>query len=194
MLTEQGLVQMPGGDVPEEADWGDTGVLYCFSQSGYAYEGSPLLETIVESPLRDLWDPGIPENVRKPLQEANTCLNSKAYDSCAVQCRKAIEAICHAKNCVKGSLRDKLKELCEQSIIDSKLLDWAGAIKVLGDRGAHPYRDEIGEEEAKFALEFAVEVARYVFVLNKKYESFKSRGREGENRPDRDEPESPEGF
>jgi hypothetical protein len=103
-----------------------------------------------------------------------------------------MEAICHVNNCVGGSLYEKLKELCERSVVDSKLLDWSRAIQGLGDRGAHPYRDEVGEEEAKFALEFAVEVARYVFVLNEKYESFKSGGRKGEDRLDREEPDAPE--
>ncbi|HUU31575.1 MAG TPA: DUF4145 domain-containing protein, partial [Phycisphaerae bacterium] len=134
----------------------------------------------------------IPEKVCKALEEAEKGLKNALYDSCATQCRKAIEAICHEENCVKGNLYEKLKELCERTVIDSKLLAWSRAIQHLGDRGAHPYRDEIGEEEAKFALEFAVEVARYVFVLNKKYESFKSRGKKGEDRPGTDEPDAPE--
>jgi len=178
MLIKEPLLQQPEGVGVEALYWGTPSVLYYYSESGD--EGYPYMEDLEDSSslLKGLSSYGefaVPMNVLKPLQEAEKCLNNELDDACAVLCRKAIEAICHAKNCVKGSLRDKLKELCEQSVIDSKLLDWAGEIKVLGDRGAHPYRPPVGAEESRFGLEFAVEVARYVFVLNKKYDSFKSR-------------------
>jgi hypothetical protein len=105
-----------------------------------------------------------------------------------MQCRKALEAICHDKKCHAKYLGDKLKVLCEQEFIDSKILSWAGEIKSLGDRGAHEYREAVSREEAYFALEFSNEVARYIYVLTEKYERFKRRDEKKEQSPDEHEP------
>ena len=167
-LVKQDLGQKPLGKEPEEHDWDSPEIVW-----------SPRsMHTIAEAVDAEIMSP-IPGGVRSSLKEAKKNLESGSYNSCAVMCRRAIETSCHTNECHTGSLFEKLKELCEKGIIDSKVLDWAREIQWLGNIGGHDAvrgaSRSVTNDEARFALEFAEEFAKYVFVLNERYERFKRR-------------------
>ena len=133
---------------------------------GYPYRLWP-------EPQKHYWN--LPPRVRGSLEEADLCLNAKAYDACAVMCGRAVEAICSHYEVKAKTLQKGLKELLEKGVIDKKIHDWSEALRIHRNIGAHPNEEKISEEEAKDLFDFTNAICDYVFVLTKKFEEFMKR-------------------
>jgi hypothetical protein len=124
---------------------------------------------------RKYLDYRLPELVKSSLEEAHECYKAKVYNSCAVMCRRAIEAICTEFKTKSKTLVGGLNELLKMQIIDKKIFEWAEALRLHGNIGAHASKEKITKEEANDLLEFTDAICNYVFVLSKKFEEFLKR-------------------
>jgi hypothetical protein len=121
------------------------------------------------------YDWSIPNLVRDSLEEAQKCYKGKAFDACAVMCGRVLEAICVEYKTKDKSLQGRLKELLDQHVIDKRIFDWADALRLSRNTGAHATSEKISKEDALNLLEFSSAICDYVFVLNKKFEEFLKR-------------------
>lgn len=124
---------------------------------------------------RKYLDYRLPDLVRSSLEEAHECYKAKVYNSCAVMCGRAIEAICTEFNTKDKTLVGGLNELLKMQIIDKKIFAWAEALRLHRNIGAHATKEKITKEEADDLLEFTDAICNYVFVLSKKFEEFLKR-------------------
>jgi hypothetical protein len=118
---------------------------------------------------------GMPQRVVDALDEARKCYEAQAYNACAAMCRKMLEELCKDQGAADGPLGAKLSQLCEMGVIDSKLFDWGRQLQKFGNIAIHPSDEKVCQEDAQDLLDFAKEMARYVFVLNAKFARFKER-------------------
>jgi len=117
----------------------------------------------------------VPETVRRAYEQALRCYSSSSFDACALMCRRSLEALCKYFLLDRGPLQAKLEILSGQQIIDSRLVEWAHGIRVVGNEAAHDTDTELSKEDARDALDFAEALLTYVFVLNARFEAFSAR-------------------
>jgi hypothetical protein len=129
-------------------------------------------------------NPNLPALLKSAYYEAVSCFKAKAYTATAIMCRKTLEGIC-AEHGIKGNnLVKSLKELKDNGIIESRLYEWADALRISGNEAAHDVRVTISPEDARDILEFTNALLEYIFTFRDRFEQFKERRakREATNR------------
>lgn len=118
----------------------------------------------------------IPEALRREHSEARTCMKAGAYTAVAVMVRRILEGICADQGVSKQQpLFSSLRELHQARKIEGRLLEWAGALRVLGDQDDHYAGVHISREDATDALALVEALLDYVYVFTKQYEAFRDR-------------------
>ncbi|MBM4829588.1 DUF4145 domain-containing protein [Streptomyces althioticus] len=109
------------------------------------------------------------------MQEARACFSAKLYTATAVMVRRTLEGMCVDQGTSKKQLFAALGELRDSNKIEGRLFDWAQALRVLGNQGAHFSKDPVSREDAQDALELAEALLDYIYVFTAKYEEFQQR-------------------
>lgn len=117
----------------------------------------------------------VPEPLRVAYEEASACFKSKAYTATAIMCRKTLEGICLEHGAKKQTLVSSLKYLKDNGVIESRLFEWADALRISGNEAAHDVNIRIKPDDAKDILEFTNALLEYVFTFRDKFEEFKKR-------------------
>ncbi|MFM9329085.1 DUF4145 domain-containing protein [Paenibacillus mesotrionivorans] len=118
---------------------------------------------------------GLPNIVSTSIEEAEKCYKGKAYIACAVMCGRAIEAICKDNQTKSSNIAAGLKELLEKQIIDSKIYQWAEALRLHRNIGAHANDEVISKEDAQDLLDFTKAICDYIYLLTEKFKTFMER-------------------
>lgn len=119
--------------------------------------------------------PSIPTAIAREMQEARACFSAKLYTATAVMVRRTLEGMCVDQGTSKKQLFAALGELRDSNKIEGRLFDWAQALRVLGNQGAHFSKDPVSREDAQDALELAEALLDYIYVFTAKYEEFQQR-------------------
>jgi hypothetical protein len=90
-------------------------------------------------------------------------------------CRKTLEGICGELNITARNLAAALKEMKDKGIIESRLYEWADALRISGNEAAHDVGIVITAQDARDNLEFTNAILEYVFTFQDKFEQFKRR-------------------
>jgi hypothetical protein len=117
----------------------------------------------------------IPEPLRLEWEEARACFEAKAFTACIVIVRRTLEGTCQQQGVKKRTLADSLKELRNQGLIDGILGEWADALRVVGNEGAHFTGRALEREDAEDALAFAEALLDHLYVLRKRFAEFQGR-------------------
>jgi hypothetical protein len=118
----------------------------------------------------------IPDPLRREHGEARACLKAKAYTAVAVMVRRTLEGVCADQGVTKRQpLVASLRELHQQGKIEGRLLEWAEALRALGNQGAHFTGVQVSREDATDALALAEALLDYMYVVTNQYEQFKAR-------------------
>lgn len=117
----------------------------------------------------------IPFPIILAYQEAQTCFRAKAYTATAIMCRKALEGIAEEHKVTVRNLASALKEMRDKGIIESRLYEWADALRISGNEAAHGVNVTISQQDAKDILEFTNALLEYVFTFQDRFERFKKR-------------------
>ncbi len=120
-------------------------------------------------------NPGIPPALRREWEEAKVCFDAKAYAACAVMTRRTLEGTCKELGVKEKNLSRALKKLKEKGLIDGVLAEWAKALRLAGNRGAHFSGEVVSREDAENALAFTEALLDHVYVLRKRFEDFMNR-------------------
>ena len=117
----------------------------------------------------------IPNSLRLAYDEAESCFRAKAYTATAIMCRKTLEGIADENKIAVRNLAAALKEMKEKGIIESRLYEWADALRISGNEAAHGVNFQVSHQDAKDILEFTQALLEYVFTFQEKFEQFKKR-------------------
>jgi hypothetical protein len=119
--------------------------------------------------------PAIPKSISLVYEEARTCFRAKAYTATAIMCRKTLEGIAEELKITARNLASALKEMKDKGIIESRLYEWADALRISGNEAAHGVGTTISPQDAKDVLEFTNALLEYVFTFQDRFEWFKKR-------------------
>lgn len=117
----------------------------------------------------------IPEPIRDAYSEALKCHRVKAHAAAAIMCRKTVEGLCVAHGITSPNLATSLKMLRDQGIIESRLFEWADALRLSGNEAAHGVALAVPAEDAKDILEFTNALLEYVFTFRDRFAAFQER-------------------
>lgn len=68
-----------------------------------------------------------------------------------------------------------LQTLKSAGKIDGRLFEWAQALRVLGNEGAHFTEAEVTREDASDSIDLAEALLDYMYVLSAQFDEFKAR-------------------
>lgn len=118
----------------------------------------------------------VPEGLRRVHEEAKKCYDARAYTATVVMVRRTLEGVCVEQlGDPKKVLFEGLRELQARNLIDGRLVEWAQALRVLGNEGAHYTGTDVSREDASDALSFSEALLDYMYVLTAKFDEFKRR-------------------
>lgn len=134
----------------------------------------PPIGVIPHSPVHQP-DALIPEAVRADLFEARLCASVGATKATATMCRRALQGACLDQGAnPKKRLVDQIDEVIAANKVHASLKEWADAIRLMGNSGAHPGDDgleEVTAEEAEDILAFAEQFMELTYVASARVKS-----------------------
>jgi hypothetical protein len=142
---------------------------------------------VFPSPRQLSWD--VPEPLRREFEEAQACFTAKAHEATVVMVRRVLEGTCKENNVQERTLVKGLYKLRADGLIDTTLAEWADALRILGNEGAHYTGKQVSRDDAEDALAFAEALLDHIYVLRKRFEKFAARraskkSGEGTTQPD----------
>ncbi|MFD8896350.1 DUF4145 domain-containing protein [Streptomyces ardesiacus] len=111
-------------------------------------------------------------------EEARKCFSVKAYTAAVAMVRRTLEGVCKDQNVQQGGrakLFQMLEALKSAGKIDGRLFEWAQALRVLGNEGAHFTGVEVTREDASDSIDLAEALLDYLYVLSAQFDEFKAR-------------------
>ncbi|MFC9490790.1 DUF4145 domain-containing protein [Streptomyces hydrogenans] len=115
-----------------------------------------------------------PWEVQRSFQEAYRCFHhANAYSATATMARRTMELICKDQGATTGNLARKITWLQQNNKIEGRLLDWATALRFVGNEGAHG--DAVKRQDAEDVLAFTEALLEHIYVLTVQYEKFSER-------------------
>jgi hypothetical protein len=126
-------------------------------------------------PARSRVGTAVPGAVAGAFEEASRCFGSQAHTATAIMCRKSLEALVHEHKVVAPNLAEALKKMRDQGLIDTRLFEWADALRLAGNAAAHDVSGAISKEDAKDTIDFTGALIEYVFTFRDRFEDFKKR-------------------
>jgi Domain of unknown function (DUF4145) len=117
----------------------------------------------------------IPESLRQEFDEARACFDAKAYKATVVMVRRVLEGTCRENDAQGGTLVRNLQKMREIGLIDGTISEWADALRVLGNEGAHYTERQVSRDDAEDALAFAEALLDHIYILRKRFDEFAKR-------------------
>jgi hypothetical protein len=131
----------------------------------------------VDSP-EELVEKTIPPGVRDDYVEALRCRSVQAYKATVVMCRRSLQSSCKNLSAEGSKLIQQIDDLAAKGTITAALKDMAHDIRKLGNEGAHPDQDGLGDvikDDADDIIEFTRQYFEHVYVMPAKSAAFKKR-------------------
>jgi hypothetical protein len=94
----------------------------------------------------------IPEALRLEHLEARRCFRNGAFTATVVMVRRTLEGVCVQHGVNDTPLVKALKRMQDGGLIEGRLVEWAQALRVLGNEAAHFTGTRVALEDAKDAL------------------------------------------
>ena len=123
-------------------------------------------------------DKTIAAGVRADFVEAQRCRSVNAYKATVVMCRRSLQASCQDLKAEGTRLIDQIDDLAAKGKITTALRDMAHDVRKLGNEGAHPDEDGLGDvipEDADDIIEFTRQYFEHVYVMPARSAAFKKR-------------------
>jgi hypothetical protein len=132
-------------------------------------------EPVIVYPSSRLLSLQVPESLRREFEEAGSCFSAKAYAATVVMVRRVLEGTCQENSVTDHNLASGLRKLQDTGLIDGTIAEWANALRILGNQGAHFTGMPVPRDDAEDALAFAEALLEQIYVLRKRFEEFAER-------------------
>jgi hypothetical protein len=148
----------------------------CQSLYGVPAEFETVTDELVLCPsIKKLPLDGAPPIIRSAHEQAVRSFSASLFEPCVLMCRKCIEATCKILGAKGRDLNARLQSLFDAGHIDSRLLNWAHEIRLMGNEAAHETSITISKRDARDVLDFTESILIYVFSLTARFEKFRAR-------------------
>ena len=119
--------------------------------------------------------PAVPTSIAIAYVEAVRCFRARAYTASAIMCRKALEGLCAEHGFAERSLSASLKAMRDAGQIESRLFEWADALRISGNEAAHGVSVSVSAQDASDIIDFTNALMEYVFTFRDRFDAFKAR-------------------
>jgi hypothetical protein len=117
----------------------------------------------------------VPEALRLEHRESRACFRSGAYTAAVVMVRRTLEGVCAEHGIKANTLVKSLEQMKTSNLIDTRLLEWAQELRVLGNEGAHFTGKRVSRRDAEDAVALAEAILDYLYVFSAQFDEFKER-------------------
>ena len=119
----------------------------------------------------------VPNAIRLDHIEARACLRAKCYRATLLMARRILEGITLDHRKTKGTLAKRLQEMRDEGVIDGRLYEWADALRLVGNSGAHDITDDgtVSRQDAQDAVELVEALLDYLYEFQAKFALFQAR-------------------
>lgn len=138
---------------------------------GYTSQGSGQPTTFMPNGSAKEPDSLIPAPIRVDLFEARRCMTVSAYKAAVAMCRRALQGACIDNGATAPTLYKQIEEVVNSNRVHASLKDWADAIRLVGNSGAHPGEDgleTVSAEEAEDMVAFTEQFLDLTYVVSAK--------------------------
>ena len=90
-------------------------------------------------------------------------------------CRKTLEGVCAEHGFRERNLSGSLRAMKEAGAIESRLFEWADALRISGNEAAHGAELTTTAEDASDIIDFTSALMEYIFTFRDRFEHFKAR-------------------
>jgi uncharacterized protein DUF4145 len=97
--------------------------------------------------------------------------------------RRTLEGVCVQHGIRDVPLVKALKRMQEDGLIEGRLVEWAQALRVLGNEAAHFTGTRVTIEDAKDALALAEAILNYMYVFTEQFNEFMKRRNPASGKP-----------
>jgi hypothetical protein len=118
---------------------------------------------------------GVPNTIRSAYDQAVRSFSAKLFEPSVLMCRKCLDATCKKLGAKGRDLNAKLQGLFDAGYIDSRLLNWAHEIRLIGNVAAHDPDTKVTKRDARDVLDFTEAILIYIFSLTSRFEAFRAR-------------------
>jgi hypothetical protein len=125
----------------------------------------------------------IPEALRLEHLEARRCFRNGAFTATVVMVRRTLEGVCVEHGINDTPLVKALKSMQDTGLIEGRLVEWAQALRVLGNEAAHFTGTRVAREDAQDALALAEAILNYMYVFTEQFNEFMNRRRPAADKP-----------
>jgi len=151
---------------------------FLIKQSFYGVPGE--FETVTDEttlyPTESRLPPeALPDTVKTAYDQAIKSLKASLFEPCVLMCRKCLDAVCKTQGVKGRDLNKRLTRLSEEGHIDSRLLNWAHEIRLIGYEAAHDIEVPVTKQDARDVFDFTEAILIYIFSLTKRFESLRVR-------------------
>ena len=126
---------------------------------------------------------GAPPTLKSAHEQAVRSFSASLFEPCVLMCRKCIEATCKILGANGRNLNAKLQSLYDTGQIDSRLLNWAHEIRLIGNEAAHDPDIKVTKRDARDVLDFTESILIYVFSLTSRFDKFRARRTKAKSKP-----------
>lgn len=126
---------------------------------------------------------GVPTAIKSAYDQAARSFSASLFEPCVLMCRKCLEGTCMYFGAKGRDLNAKLQSLSDKEQIDSRLLNWAHEIRLIGNEAAHDPDIKVTKRDARDVLDFTEAILIYVFSLTARFESFRARRSGSRSKP-----------
>ncbi len=123
----------------------------------------------------------LPDKVLAALVEAIQCHAVGSYSAAALMVRKTLEAMCENRGAEGANLKERIDALRGKVTLPDELIDGLQVLRLLGNDAGHVEArvyDEVGEDEARLAIEIAKQVLETVYQRTALVERLRNRKRQ----------------
>ncbi len=116
-----------------------------------------------------------PDPISRDFDEAHRCLSVQAFTGAAMLARRVLEGIATDLGATGSTLFARLQNLQDRTLIDGRLVQWAHALRIVGNDAAHNVAEPVSADDARDALAFAQALGDYVYTFRARYSEFAQR-------------------
>jgi hypothetical protein len=125
---------------------------------------------------------GVPKTIKTAYDQAARSFAASLFEPCVLMCRKCLEATSKKLGAKGRNLNSKLKNLYDGGQIDSRLLNWAHEIRLIGNEAAHDVDTKVTKRDARDILDFTEAILIYIFSLTTRFDAFRARRDRSQNK------------
>jgi len=117
----------------------------------------------------------VPPQISTSYYEAVKCEKSQAWNACVVMVGRALEAVAKDYDSKVRSIATGITKMHDTGVISEELFSWANELRTLRNIGAHPTEEDVGELDAREALDFLQAILETIYHLRPMFKKMKER-------------------